>query len=117
MGCWTPVERFGTGDWEARAIAPDGALSRCTTKDHPQGRAEWPQLGLHNVHNALAALAAARHVGVAMTTALAALADFQGIKRRLENARHGQRRDGLRRFRPPPHRDCDHAGRAARSGR
>jgi UDP-N-acetylmuramate: L-alanyl-gamma-D-glutamyl-meso-diaminopimelate ligase len=84
MGCWTPVERFGTGDWEARAIAPDGSAFEVYHQGSPQGRAEWPQLGLHNVHNALAALAAARHAGVAMTTALAALADFQGIKRRLE---------------------------------
>ena len=84
MGCWTPVERFGTGDWEARAIAPDGSAFEVYHQGSPQGRAEWPQLGLHNVHNALAALAAARHVGVATTTALAALADFQGIKRRLE---------------------------------
>lgn len=84
MGCWTPVERFGTGDWEARAIAPDGSAFEVYHQGSPQGRAEWPQLGLHNVHNALAALAAARHVGVPMATALAALADFQGIKRRLE---------------------------------
>ena len=84
MGCWTPVERFGIGDWEARAIAPDGSAFEVYHQGSPQGRAEWPQLGLHNVHNALAALAAARHAGVAMATALAALADFQGIKRRLE---------------------------------
>ncbi|HAS52529.1 MAG TPA: UDP-N-acetylmuramate:L-alanyl-gamma-D-glutamyl-meso-diaminopimelate ligase, partial [Gammaproteobacteria bacterium] len=49
-----------------------------------QGRAEWTQLGLHNVHNALAAIAAARHVGVSVATAIEALRDFQGVKRRLE---------------------------------
>ncbi|HRW65713.1 MAG TPA: UDP-N-acetylmuramate:L-alanyl-gamma-D-glutamyl-meso-diaminopimelate ligase [Candidatus Competibacter sp.] len=84
MGCWTPTERFGAGDWEARAIAPDGGAFDVYYQGSPQGRAEWPQLGLHNVHNALAALAAAGHVGVPMATALAALADFQGVKRRLE---------------------------------
>ncbi|MCB1824255.1 MAG: UDP-N-acetylmuramate:L-alanyl-gamma-D-glutamyl-meso-diaminopimelate ligase [Candidatus Competibacteraceae bacterium] len=84
MGCWTPVERFGAGDWEARDIAPDGGAFEVYHQGSPQGRAEWPQLGLHNVHNALAALAAARHAGVPMATALAALADFQGVKRRLE---------------------------------
>ncbi len=84
MGCWTPMERFGAGDWEAQAIAPDGGAFDVYYQGSPQGRAEWPQLGLHNVHNALAALAAARHVGVPMATALAALADFQGVKRRLE---------------------------------
>ncbi|QQS53222.1 MAG: UDP-N-acetylmuramate:L-alanyl-gamma-D-glutamyl-meso-diaminopimelate ligase [Candidatus Competibacteraceae bacterium] len=84
MGCWTPVERFGTGDWEARAITPDGSAFDVYHQGSPQGRVEWPQLGLHNVHNALAALAAARHAGVPVATALAALADFQGVKRRLE---------------------------------
>ncbi len=84
MGYWTPVERFGTGDWEARAITPDGSAFDVYHQGSPQGRVEWPQLGLHNVHNALAALAAARHAGVPVATALAALADFQGVKRRLE---------------------------------
>ena len=84
MGCWTPVEQFGSGDWEAREIAPDGRSFNVFYGGELQGRAEWTQLGLHNVHNALAALAAACHVGVPIATALAALRDFQGVKRRLE---------------------------------
>jgi UDP-N-acetylmuramate: L-alanyl-gamma-D-glutamyl-meso-diaminopimelate ligase len=39
---------------------------------------------MHNVHNALAALAAARHVGVPTGAAIEALREFQGVKRRLE---------------------------------
>jgi UDP-N-acetylmuramate: L-alanyl-gamma-D-glutamyl-meso-diaminopimelate ligase len=84
MGYWTPVETFGVGDWEARAIAPDGSAFEVYYRGERQGRAEWTQLGRHNVHNALAALAAAHHVGVAPAQAIAALADFQGVKRRLE---------------------------------
>ena len=84
MGCWTPVERFGVGDWEARAIAPDGSAFDVYREGTLQGRAEWTQLGPHNVHNALAALAAARHAGVPPAKALAALARFRGVKRRLE---------------------------------
>ncbi len=84
MGCWTPVETFGVGDWEARAIAPDGSAFEVHYRGERQGRAEWTQLGMHNVYNALAALAAAHHAGVAPATAIAALADFQGVKRRLE---------------------------------
>ncbi len=84
MGCWTPVQRFGTGDWEARAISADGSAFDVYYQNARQGRAEWAQLGLHNVHNALAALAAAQHVGVPVTTAITALASFQGVKRRLE---------------------------------
>ncbi len=47
---------------------------------------EHPQLGRHNRLNALAALAAARHSGVAIEAGIAALAGFRGIKRRLEVA-------------------------------
>ncbi|MDG4596954.1 MAG: UDP-N-acetylmuramate:L-alanyl-gamma-D-glutamyl-meso-diaminopimelate ligase [Candidatus Contendobacter sp.] len=83
-GCWTPVERFGTGDWEARDIAPDGGAFEIYYQSQRQGRAGWNQLGMHNVHNALAAIAAARHVGVPIESALKALRDFQGVKRRLE---------------------------------
>src|SRR5690606_3926930 len=49
-----------------------------------QQRAALTLPGLHNAHNALAAIAAARHVGVPVETALAALAEFKGVKRRLE---------------------------------
>ncbi|MFZ1326036.1 MAG: UDP-N-acetylmuramate:L-alanyl-gamma-D-glutamyl-meso-diaminopimelate ligase [Candidatus Contendobacter sp.] len=84
MGCWTPVERFISGDWEARDCAADGSAFTVYYRGESQGRAQWSQLGAHNVHNALAALAAARQVGVPVHTALAALADFQGVKRRLE---------------------------------
>ncbi|HHW76175.1 MAG TPA: UDP-N-acetylmuramate:L-alanyl-gamma-D-glutamyl-meso-diaminopimelate ligase [Xanthomonadaceae bacterium] len=84
MGCWTPVEKFGVGDWEARAIAPDGGAFDVHYRSEPQGRVAWTQLGPHNVHNALAALAAARHVGVPTGRAIAALIEFQGVKRRLE---------------------------------
>lgn len=84
MGCWTPVERFGAGDWEALEITADGSAFSVDYWGEPQGRVQWSQLGLHNVHNALAALAAARHVGIPTAVAIAALADFQGVKRRLE---------------------------------
>jgi UDP-N-acetylmuramate: L-alanyl-gamma-D-glutamyl-meso-diaminopimelate ligase len=84
MGCWTPVERFGTGDWEARDIAPDGSAFEVHYQGEKQGRTEWSQLGLHNVHNALAAIAAARHAGVPVSAASAALSSFEGVKRRLE---------------------------------
>ncbi len=84
MGCWTPVERFGIGDWEARDMAPDGSAFTVDYWGERQGRAEWTQLGIHSVHNALAAIAAARHVGVPAATAIEALATFQGVKRRLE---------------------------------
>ena len=51
----------------------------------PQGTLAFGQTGRHNQLNALAALAAARHVGVPVVHGLAALANFPGVKRRLEN--------------------------------
>jgi UDP-N-acetylmuramate: L-alanyl-gamma-D-glutamyl-meso-diaminopimelate ligase len=49
-----------------------------------RGSGRWSLLGQHNLENALAAIAAAGHVGVAPVTALQALAEFKGVKRRLE---------------------------------
>ena len=84
MGCWTPVERFGAGDWEAREIAPDGSAFEVCHQGTLQGRVEWTQLGMHSVRNALAALAAARRAGAPIAAAIKALSSFQGVKRRLE---------------------------------
>ncbi|MCB1919033.1 MAG: UDP-N-acetylmuramate:L-alanyl-gamma-D-glutamyl-meso-diaminopimelate ligase [Candidatus Competibacteraceae bacterium] len=91
MGCWTPVQRFGTGDWEAREIVPDSSAFDVVFQGKLQGRVEWGQLGMHSIHNGLAAIAAAGHAGVPPATAIEALRGFQGVKRRLEvrGAVHG----------------------------
>jgi UDP-N-acetylmuramate: L-alanyl-gamma-D-glutamyl-meso-diaminopimelate ligase len=88
MGCWTPREAFGvdgsdTG-WQARLESADGSCLDVLLDGALQGRVTWGQLGLHNVENALGAIAAARHAGVPVAQAIAALAEFRGIKRRLE---------------------------------
>ncbi len=78
-GCWTPVERFGTdAGWQ---IDSD---NRVNLNGIAQGTLHWELLGEHNRQNALAALAAARHVGVPITQGLAALAEFKNVKRRME---------------------------------
>ncbi len=48
------------------------------------GRVEWSVSGEHNVQNALAVIAAARHVGVSPAVACEALGRFAGVKRRME---------------------------------
>lgn len=48
------------------------------------GTVQWGQTGTHNVHNALAVLAAARHAGVPVAAGIAALGRFKGVKRRME---------------------------------
>lgn len=84
MGCWSAQEMLHTRDWRAEASTPDGRRFEVFLRDKKQGAVEWSQLGEHNTGNALAAIAAARHAGVPVSVALAALAEFQGVKRRLE---------------------------------
>ncbi|MBV6415593.1 MAG: UDP-N-acetylmuramate--L-alanyl-gamma-D-glutamyl-meso-2,6-diaminoheptandioate ligase [Steroidobacteraceae bacterium] len=88
MGCWTPCERFGSGPgahWSARPTGGDD-YSRFEVLEHGTALAtvEWSQFGAHNVANALAAIAAARHAGVPVPVAADALRGFRGIKRRME---------------------------------
>jgi len=86
-GCWTPQESFGLaqGDWTA-AIQAGSAAGRFSVhfKGSAVGEVAWDLIGEHNVLNALAAIAAAAHVGVTPQRASAALREFRGVKRRME---------------------------------
>lgn len=85
QGCWTPVEFFGPGGtWEARLLEADGSVFELLVNGALQGQVRWELLGRHNVANALAAMAAARHAGVPVAQAIEALAGFRSVKRRLE---------------------------------
>ena len=86
MGCWSDVQRFG-----GRKEAP--GMLRARGEPHAFdvlrgglkiARVEWSLLGEHNQLNALAAIAAAEHVGVAPETSARALAEFRNVRRRLE---------------------------------
>ena len=86
MGCWSEVVRFG-----ARKESPGGLRARGEPHafDVLRGslkiaRVEWSLIGEHNQLNALAAIAAAEHVGVAPEAAAKALASFENVRRRLE---------------------------------
>ena len=84
MGCWTPVDAFGvpTG-WQAGEPDATGAFE-VAIAGNSAGRVRWSLLGAHNRMNALAALAAARHVGVEPATGIEALASFGGVRRRMQ---------------------------------
>ena len=88
MGCWTPDETVSAGafpaQWTARLLAEDGSDFEVLFEGKVQGRVRWGQLGAHNLHNALSAIAAARHAGVPAAEACAALCEFTGVKRRME---------------------------------
>jgi UDP-N-acetylmuramate: L-alanyl-gamma-D-glutamyl-meso-diaminopimelate ligase len=84
-GCWTPTQTFGAGgEWQARLGKADGSEFELLHENKPVCRIRWPMLGQHNVSNALAAIAAAHHAGVPIINACESLAEFKGIKRRME---------------------------------
>ena len=84
-GCWTPVQTTGAdGQWQAQLLKDDGSDFSVTLDGVEQGRVQWSLTGLHNVANALAALAAARHVGVMAEQGAQALGEFQNVKRRMQ---------------------------------
>ncbi|MDE3738191.1 UDP-N-acetylmuramate:L-alanyl-gamma-D-glutamyl-meso-diaminopimelate ligase [Pseudomonas resinovorans] len=85
MGCWTPVQTTGEGgQWQARLLAEDGSRFEVLFEGQVAGTVDWELTGQHNVANALATLAAARHVGVVPELGVAALSAFKSVKRRME---------------------------------
>lgn len=96
-GVWTPVWRTAVvdstdintdtaNDWQAELISADGGQFKVVYAAEKDKAAvvEWSMSGMHNVNNALVAVAAAYNVGVSVETACAALSAFAGIKRRME---------------------------------
>ena len=87
-GCWTPLEKVSLQDagalWQAQMKSEDGRCFDVLLDGNYAGTVNWDQLGNHSVHNALAAIAAARHAGVPVSEAIAALTGFKGVKRRME---------------------------------
>ena len=82
-GCWSDLEWFGREDaWQVRSC--DDEVAAFSLAGRELGAAPMPMSGSHNRMNVLAAVAAARHVGVTPAMAIESLARFQGIKRRME---------------------------------
>ncbi|OSZ64731.1 UDP-N-acetylmuramate:L-alanyl-gamma-D-glutamyl-meso-diaminopimelate ligase [Hydrogenophaga sp. IBVHS2] len=82
-GCWSEVRTFGAAvsDFTAQGEPHDFEVLH---QGRPAGRVQWGLTGVHNQLNALAAIAAADHLGVAPADAAAALATFQNVRRRME---------------------------------
>ncbi|MDQ0022485.1 UDP-N-acetylmuramate: L-alanyl-gamma-D-glutamyl-meso-diaminopimelate ligase [Variovorax paradoxus] len=82
QGCWSELARFGAGgEWQATGSHDAFDVRR---RGETVGRVEWELSGLHNQMNALAAIAAAEHVGVAPADAARALGTFRNVRRRME---------------------------------
>ncbi|MBC3874857.1 UDP-N-acetylmuramate:L-alanyl-gamma-D-glutamyl-meso-diaminopimelate ligase [Undibacterium flavidum] len=87
-GCWSEKEFFNddsaTANSEWSLVLSESEDFEVYFKAELQGTVRWNLNGAHNRLNALAAIAAARHVGVAPSTAIAALSEFINVKRRME---------------------------------
>ena len=103
-GVWTPIWRTAildsladntdiedktlknNSEWQAELISADGGQFsvRFAADKEATGVVDWSMSGIHNVNNAVVAVAAAYNVGVDVKTACAALSAFAGIKRRME---------------------------------
>jgi UDP-N-acetylmuramate: L-alanyl-gamma-D-glutamyl-meso-diaminopimelate ligase len=83
MGCWSELRTFGAAvsDFSAQG-EPDSfdVLERGQRVAH----LDWDIAGVHNQLNALAAIGAAQHVGVAAEASALALRSFLNVKRRME---------------------------------
>ncbi len=91
LGCWTRIQETSVGsevtylsDWRAELLKEDGSQFMVVHREQPVATVKWTQTGLHSVRNGLAAIAAARHVGVTPDHAISALSRFSGVKRRME---------------------------------
>lgn len=92
-GLWTPTTTLGVGgaaganadaDWSYEARATDGSQFTIQHQGRPCGTVAWRLLGEHNQANAVAAVAAAAHIGIKPQHAIEALGEFKGVKRRME---------------------------------
>lgn len=83
QGCWSEQRSFGAtvSDYTAEGEADDFAV---LYQGRPVARVRWGLSGQHNQLNALAAIAAADHLGVSAMQAAEALSTFQNVKRRME---------------------------------
>jgi UDP-N-acetylmuramate: L-alanyl-gamma-D-glutamyl-meso-diaminopimelate ligase len=83
MGCWASLQTLG-GDWHYLPVVADGSEFLVSFAGQEVGKVSWSLTGQHNMNNAIAAMAAARHVGVEPHISCQALSEFQGVKRRME---------------------------------
>jgi UDP-N-acetylmuramate: L-alanyl-gamma-D-glutamyl-meso-diaminopimelate ligase len=83
QGCWSEVRTFGAAvsDFTAQGEPDNFAVLR---QGNEVGQVHWNLGGIHNQLNALAAIAAAEHVGVSPADAAHALGTFENVKRRME---------------------------------
>ncbi len=89
QGCWTPTAVFSDDinaqtDWQCQAVSDDYSQFKVIYQGKNLGCVKWGLIGRHNMFNGLAAIIAARHIGITPSHAIETLTHFEGIKRRME---------------------------------
>ncbi len=84
QGCWSERILFGNTPSKGFSARGEPAAFDVLKDGEKVARVEWDIGGVHNQLNALAAMAAAEHVGVTPQAAAEALTEFQNVKRRME---------------------------------
>lgn len=89
QGCWSQQALLNNGQdqtagWQVEALQADCSQFNVFHQGELAATVNWSLNGEHNMQNALAAIVAARHVGIEPKTAAEALAQFQSVKRRME---------------------------------
>jgi len=83
QGCWSEVRSFGAALSDFTAMGEPHNFE-VMQQGQKVAQVSWNLGGVHNQLNALAAIAAAEHVGVEPSVAAQALSRFQNVKRRME---------------------------------
>lgn len=81
---YTDIQADSSVQWHTTNVNPDASRFEILLNGISVGKIKWKMTGLHNVSNALSALAAAYHIGITPEISIAALNSFAGIKRRME---------------------------------
>jgi UDP-N-acetylmuramate: L-alanyl-gamma-D-glutamyl-meso-diaminopimelate ligase len=86
QGCWSEQVGFGAGAGAQSGFSAEGEPDDFIVLKAGETvvRVRWSLTGVHNQLNALAAIAAAEHVGVRPADAALALSSFENVKRRME---------------------------------
>jgi len=88
LGHWSEVAGFGNAPHAAWQMRGEPSDFEVLHQGAVAGRVQWALGGVHNQMNALAAVIAADHVGVAVSDACQALSSFENVRRRMEVRGH-----------------------------
>ena len=83
LGGWTDTETIG-GNWQFELLKNDGSEFKVLFNHLVKGAVNWDLIGIHNINNALGAIALAQHAGVPIIYSIKALAKFKLPKKRME---------------------------------